>query len=66
LEIFDATKVNFSLWDNRKFMKKKHGDASSKKQAPCGPISTLAYSETLDAIAYAGVKGYIYMMDTRT
>ena len=34
--------------------------------AACGPISTVTYSDKLDALAYSGVKGVIYMLDLRT
>ena len=64
LEIYDSKKVNKSLWSNRKSMRRKK--KSSKAQAPCGPISTIAFSHALDAIAYAGVKGIINVLDQRT
>lgn len=64
LEIFDPKEVNKSLWNNRKSMRKKKN--STKAQAPCGPISTVAFSRAGDAIAYAGVKGIIYVLDQRT
>ena len=53
LEIFDPINLNHSIWDNSKSMKKESS----------GSISTVAYSEALDIIAYAGVSGKIFIID---
>ena len=52
LEIFDSININHSVWDNSK-MKKEN-------------VSTVAYSEALDIIAYAGVSGKIFIIDQTT
>jgi|TARA_B110000285_G_scaffold234314_1_gene310813 hypothetical protein len=56
LEIFDPISINHSIWDNSKNMKKESS----------GSISTVAYSEALDIIAYAGVSGKIFIIDQTT
>ena len=60
MEIFDPVKINYSVWDNIK-LQKKNGT-----QGQGGSISTVAYSTSLDFIAYGGVSGKIYVLDQTT
>jgi hypothetical protein len=60
IELFDAVKINYSVWDNCKAGKTKSGSSGG------GSISTVCYSESLDIIAYAGVSGKIFILDQTT
>ena len=60
IEIFDAVKINYSIWDNCKSGSKKNGSSGG------GSISTVCYSEALDIIAYGGVSGKINILDQTT
>ena len=60
IEIFDAVKINYSVWDNCKAGTKKTGTSGG------GSISCVCYSDALDIIAYGGVSGKIYVLDQTT
>ena len=61
IEIFDAVKINQSVWDNCKAVGgKKPGSTGG------GSISCVCYSDALDIIAYGGVSGKIFVLDQTT
>jgi hypothetical protein len=62
IEIFDAVKINQSVWDNCKAVggNKKLGSTGG------GSISCVCYSDALDIIAYGGVSGKIFVLDQTT
>lgn len=61
IEIFDAVKINQSVWDNCKSVAgRKPGSTSG------GSISCVCYSDALDIIAYGGVSGKIFVVDQTT
>jgi hypothetical protein len=60
IEIFDAVKINESVWDNCKQSNSKKSGSSG------GSISCVCYSDALDIIAYGGVSGKIHILDQTT
>lgn len=61
IQIYDAINVEYSVWDNGVVMRQQR--QANPNARGDGAISTVAYSEKLDLIAYGGAQGKIHVLD---
>lgn len=64
IQIYDAINVDHSVWDNGLALRQQR--QSNPTSRGDGSITTIAFSERLDLLAYGGAQGKIHVLDAST